>query len=104
MPAGLILQFAGTGLAEYNKVNALLNIDFETGSGDWPAGMLSHSAGTDDNGNLVVIEVWESRDAQGRFMQGRLGRAMQEGGIAAVPTITWIELVANRTSLGAVPR
>lgn len=51
MAVGLILQFSGTG-------------------------KLSHTAGLTDDGSLVVIEVWESRDAQGRFMAERLGRAI----------------------------
>lgn len=97
MPAGLILQFSGTGLAEYEAVNKRLNIDMKSGSGDWPAGLLTHAGGTADDGNLVVIEVWESREAQGRFMQDRLGRALQEGGVTAVPTITWVDLAAYTT-------
>jgi hypothetical protein len=100
MPAGLILQFTGMGVAEYDRVNALLNIDQKANTGDWPAGLLSHAAGTTDDG-LAVIEVWESRDAQARFMQGRLGRALQEGGITAVPTVTWIDLVSYNLPQGA---
>ncbi len=78
MPVGLILQFSGMGLEEYNRVNARLNIDQKANSGDWPPGLLCHAAGTTDDG-LAVMEVWESREAQGRFMEGRLGRALQEG-------------------------
>jgi hypothetical protein len=98
MPAGLVLQFSGTGRAEYEAVNKRLNIDPKTGSGDWPAGLLTHAGGTTEQGNLVVIEVWESRDAQGRFMQDRLGRALQEGGVTAVPTITWFDIIGYHTS------
>ena len=98
MPAGLVLQFSGTGRAEYEAVNKRLNIDPKTGSGDWPTGLLTHAGGATDDGNLVVIEVWESREAQGRFMQDRLGRALQEGGVTAVPTITWFDIVGYHTS------
>ena len=34
MAAGLILEFDGIGLAEYEAVNAALGMDFETGGGD----------------------------------------------------------------------
>ena len=98
MPAGLVLQFSGTGVAEYEAVNKRLNIDPKTSSGDWPAGLLTHAGGATEDGNLVVIEVWESREAQGRFMQDRLGRALQEGGVTAVPTITWFDVVGYHTS------
>ena len=98
MPAGLILKFTGIGLTEYRAVNAKLNIDMTTGVGDWPQGLLSHAAGTGDDGAFYVLEVWASREAQGTFMQTRLGRALQEGGITGVPQITWIDpLVAYQT-------
>jgi hypothetical protein len=100
MPAGLILQFANNNLEEYDRVNAQLGIDQKSGTGNWPPGLLSHAAGMSDGG-LVVMEVWESRDAQGRFMQGRLGEALQKGGITETPTITWIDLVSYHLPQGA---
>jgi hypothetical protein len=43
----------------------------------------------------VVFEVWESRQAQERFMNERLGRAIQEAGITAPPSrAEWLELAA----------
>jgi hypothetical protein len=100
MPVGLILQFSGMGLAEYDRVNGLLNIDQKANTGDWPAGLLCHAAGMSDAG-LVVMEVWESRDAQGRFMQERLGAALQKGGITVTPTITWVDLASYNQPEGA---
>ena len=91
MAAALILKLAGVGRDEYYRVSGLMNIDQKTGTGDWPDGLLTHAAGITDEG-LTVIEVWESRDAQGRFMQERLGPAMQKGGVTAVPTVTWVDL------------
>ena len=91
MPAGLILKFTGIGLTEYHAVNAKLGIDPKTGTGDWPTEMQSHIAGVGGDGAFYVIEVWTSQAAQGEFMQTRLGRALQEGGVTAVPQITWID-------------
>ncbi len=91
MPAGLVLQLDGQTLADYDRVNGLLGIDQKNNSGDWPPGLLLHAGGTTDDGNLVVMEVWESRDAQGRFMQERLGAALQKGGVTAVPSVTWVD-------------
>ncbi len=91
MAVGLILKFTGVGRTEYDAVNAKLNINQADGSGDWPPGLESHVAGDGDDGAFYVIEVWTSREAQGTFMQNRLGRALQEGGITNAPQVTWID-------------
>ena len=92
MADALILEFPGVTVAEYRAVNRALGIDVSTGAGEWPDGLLFHSAGTSPAG-LIVYEIWESQDAQGRFMGDRLGRALQEGGITAAPSrVEWQEL------------
>ena len=45
MAAELILEFEGVTKVEYDAVNKELGIDPATGEGDWPDGMLVHSAG-----------------------------------------------------------
>lgn len=79
-----VLEFEGFGKDDYEKVNSLLGIDVATGAGDWPAGLLTHSAGRTDNG-WTVIEVWESREAQDDFMKSRLGAALQQAGVDRPP-------------------
>ena len=101
MPAGLILRFDGQTLADYDRVNGLLGVDQKNNSGDWPPGLLLHAGGMTDDGNLLIMEVWESRDAQGRFMQERLGPALHKGGVTAVPTVTWVDLVSFNLPQGA---
>jgi hypothetical protein len=97
MADALILEFAGEGADVYMAVNRALGIDVTTGAGEWPEGLLFHSAGVGPGG-LVVYEIWESQDAQGRFMAGRLGQALQEGGITAAPSrIEWQELIGSYT-------
>ena len=100
MAAALILKLAGIGLDEYFRVSSLMNIDQKSGTGDWPDGLLTHAAGVTDEG-LTVIEVWASRDAQGRFLQERLGPAMQKGGVTAAPTMTWVDLETYTQIQGA---
>ena len=91
----LILEFDGVGREQYEAVNEQLGIDMASGEGAWPDGVVSHMAGAKPGG-WVVIEVWESRDAQGRFMNDRLGAALQKGGITDPPVrVEWVELVAN---------
>ena len=98
MAAAIILEFEGVTLTEYNAVNAALGIDAATGEGDWPDGLVSHSAGLNEDGHLVVMEVWDSPEHQARFMDGRLGEALGKGGVTAPPSsVTWIELAAYHT-------
>lgn len=96
MAAELILEFEGVTEKEYNAVNKELGIDSETGQGNWPDGLIAHSAGVNEAGRFVVIEVWDTPEHQAKFMEGRLGEALVKGGIEGPPaSITWIELVAH---------
>jgi hypothetical protein len=92
----MILEFEGVTTDEYYAVNAALGIDPSTGEGDWPDGLASHSAGLNDDGHLVVMEVWDTPDHQAQFMEERLGAALAEGGITAPPSsVTMVDLVAH---------
>ncbi len=94
MAEGLVLEFAGIGRETYDAVNARLGIDAVAGTGDWPPGLLFHSGGETDDG-IVVVEVWESREAQAAFMESRLGRALQESGVTGPPSrVLWASLFA----------
>jgi hypothetical protein len=95
MAETLILEFEDLGPDVYDAVNRELGIDPRAGAGDWPAGLQWHGAGATDDGGWTVIEVWESREAQSAFMQGRLGAALQAGGVTAAPKVTWVSLVAS---------
>ncbi len=96
MASELILEFEGVTTKEYYAVNKELGIDAASGEGDWPDGLVAHSAGLNENGHLVVIEVWDTPEHQAKFMEGRLGEALAKGGVTSAPSsITWIELVAH---------
>jgi hypothetical protein len=98
MAAAIILEFEGVTEKEYDAVNAALDFDPKTGEGDMPEGLLSHSAGHRDDGRFIVMEVWDTPEHQARFMEGRLGAALEQGGITEPPaSVTWIELVAHQT-------
>ena len=95
MAEALLLEFEGAGADVYMAVNRALGIDVTTGAGEWPDGLLFHSASVGPGG-LIVFEVWESQAAQGEFMNGRLGRALQEGGMTAPPSrFEWSELIGT---------
>lgn len=90
----LVLEFEGIGRETYEAVNGRLGIDSVTGKGDWPAGLLYHAGGEGDDG-IVVVEVWESQEAQAAFMESRLGRALQESGVTGPPArIRWSTVLA----------
>jgi hypothetical protein len=76
MPDALILEFTGATADQYKAVNAILGIDAATGEGDWPAGLLSHTGAAGAGGDLVVFEVWDSKESQEAFMASRLGPAL----------------------------
>ena len=97
MPEALILEFEGIGRTEYDQVNEKLGIDMATGAGEWPAGLLTHAAGTSDEGTFVVQEVWFSREAQASFMAARLGEALASVGVPAPIRVTWTKLVAYQS-------
>ncbi len=90
-----VLEFDGFDNGDYEKVNELLGIDMNSGEGDWPAGVVSHAAGKTANG-WTVVEVWESREAQEKFMNERLGKALQQAGVDRPPTkAEWTSLAAH---------
>jgi hypothetical protein len=91
----LIFEFSAPDAVElYNQVNKLIGIDPSTNSGDWPAGMLTHQAGGEGNG-LVVVESWESREAQEEFMSARLGPALGQADVPPPTRVTWLPQVGG---------
>ncbi|MDQ6847513.1 MAG: hypothetical protein M3019_08025 [Candidatus Dormibacteraeota bacterium] len=98
----LVLEFEGFGEDVYQKVNEALGIDMNTGDGDWPAGMITHAGGKTPTG-WMVVEVWDSRESQEKFMNERLGAALQKGGVQAPPTkAEWTTLTAHHQPKGKV--
>ena len=64
MPEALILEFTDVDASASRRINASLGIDMTAEAGDWPPGLLSHAAGTAEDGTFVVTEVWSSRADQ----------------------------------------
>jgi hypothetical protein len=44
---------------------------------------------------FVVTEVWDTPAHQERFMQRRLGPALQESGVPAPTRVLWVDLVGH---------
>lgn len=96
MAEGIILEFDRVDRTHYDAVNERLGVDAATGEGDWPDGLLFHAGGAEPGG-WVVFEVWESREAQERFLGERLGRALHESGIGEPTRAEWLDLAAYQS-------
>src|SRR5437879_3818430 len=66
---------------------------------------MTHSAGLNEFGHLMVLEVWDTPEHQARFMNERLGEALARGGVTGPPSsITWIELVSHHPVVAAAAK
>jgi hypothetical protein len=98
MSDAIILEFAGVSGDQYNAVNEKLGIDPKTSEGDWPDGLVSHTGGAGAEGNLVVFEVWDSKESQEAFMSGRLGPALGQVGLPAPTRVEWLTVLGNHSA------
>ncbi|MGN6215924.1 MAG: hypothetical protein ACTHN7_03060 [Solirubrobacterales bacterium] len=100
MAEALILEFEGYSVDDYERVNGALGIDMQTGEGPWPQGLLLHSASSRPGG-FVIYELWASKEDQQRFMDERLGQALQEGGVEGPPArMEWLAVQSHHNLEG----
>jgi hypothetical protein len=93
MADAIIWEFDGVHRDDYDAVNGKLGIDPERGSG-WPDGLIFHT-GAAKPGGWVVFEVWESKEAQERFLNDRLRPALEAAGVTTPPTrVDWFDVAA----------
>jgi hypothetical protein len=76
MAVCLVIDVPGGQLEQYDAVMKKLG---ESG-GVLGEGQTFHVGGPTDDG-FTVIDVWNSREDFDRFIQGRLGEAIQEAGV-----------------------
>ena len=99
MSDALILEFRNASPELYSSVNAILGLDPASGAGDWPEGMVSHSAGEHSDGNgLTVFEVWESQEAQEAFMGSRLGPALGQAQVPQPTRVEWFSVLGHHSA------
>jgi hypothetical protein len=96
MAEAIILEFTSNKAGEiYDTVNGILGIDGSGGGkGDWPKGIISHTAGVQGD-KMVVFEVWESQAAQEAFMSSRLGPALGQGGAPEPSRVEWFTVIGQ---------
>jgi hypothetical protein len=69
MAVCLVLQFPGMNTSKYEAVMEKLGL--RSGNPNWPKGILSHVAGSTNDG-LCVVDVWESQQDFDFYMKSRL--------------------------------
>lgn len=74
----MILEWEGVSPEQYAHVNETMGIASDA---DAPDGLISHSAAIDEQGEMVIVDLWESEQALGSFVENRLGPALAEAGI-----------------------
>ena len=96
MAEAIILEFITPDAAGlYKTVNGILGLDAETGTGDWPDGILSHAAAVQGDA-FVVFEVWESQAQQEAFMSSRLGPALGQAGAPQPTRVEWFSVIGQK--------
>jgi hypothetical protein len=71
----MMMEVDGMTTDDYDRLNDALGIH---GDEDAPDGLIQHAAGVDDDGRLVVVDLWESEAKLGSFFESRLGPAIEQ--------------------------
>jgi hypothetical protein len=74
----MILELEGVPPEQYARVSEKIGIASDA---DAPDGLISHVAAIDESGEMVIVDLWESEQALGAFVEKRLGPALAEAGI-----------------------
>jgi hypothetical protein len=85
MASVMQMRWKGVTKDQYEQLRALVRWE-----NDHPDGAIFHVAYFDD-GDISVVDVWESPEHFQRFMDARLGPGVQQVGVAGQPDITWYE-------------
>ena len=86
MAVGLILDFKGATLDQYDEVVKKMDLGGKTA----PGGIYHWVAPTDDG--FRVVDVWEDRATFDKFAEEKIGPITAEVGIEGPPEITEYEI------------
>ena len=79
MPVLMVMEAPGATADQYARANEIMGI---SGDADAPEGLIEHVAAIDESG-LLIVDLWESEEALGRFFDERLGAALAEAGLGS---------------------
>lgn len=94
MPIGVILDFPGGTLEQYDQV--IGKMGFTPGGRGAPGGLFHWVAATADG--IRITDVWESREAFEAFAKDKIGPITQEVGVAGPPMTTFMEVHNHLTA------
>lgn len=85
----IVIQQVAATEEQYRAVNDAMDT-----RGNPPAGLILHTGGPVDNGDLRVVDIWESAEAFQTFVAERLGPAIAQimGDNAPTPSLEIREL------------
>ncbi len=95
MAVGVIMDFEGATLAQYDQIIEKMNFTPRGPGG--PGGLFHWVTETDDG--IRVVDVWESAETFQSFADAQIGPYSQEVGITSPPTTT-IHEVHNYLTAG----
>ena len=70
----MILEWQDVSVDAYERVNDAMGIRSDA---DAPEGLIEHVAALTEDDELVIVDLWESAEALDRFVQTRLGPAIE---------------------------
>lgn len=95
MPEVVVIEFSAPGAGSiYSRVNRILGWDGAPGPGVRPEGLISSIAG-ESGDKLIVVEAWESKELQEKFMHSQLGPALAEAKAAHPSRVEWFSGVID---------
>ena len=74
MAVMMIMDLEGATTEQYEAVNAAIGID----ENNLPQGLIQHAVGPTDEGGLLIVDIWESEEDLGRFIEEKAGPAMAQ--------------------------
>lgn len=87
----VVLEFSAPDAGSiYMRVNGILGWNGVPGPEVRPEGLISSiSGGTHDK--LIVVETWESKQLQERFLHEQLGPALADAKVAQPSRVEWFD-------------
>ncbi len=88
MAIGVVMEFAGGTLEQYDRVMELMGL---TGGDRTPEGLVFHWVAATGDG-IRVTDVWEDRAQFDRFAEEQIGPYTQEAGVPGPPRVEFFEV------------
>ncbi|HEX9034995.1 MAG TPA: hypothetical protein VF834_24400 [Streptosporangiaceae bacterium] len=91
----VVIEFSAPDAGSiYRHVNRILGWDGAPSPDVRPEGLISSIAG-ESGDKLIVVEAWESREHQEKFMHSQLGPALAEAKAAHPSRVDWFSGVID---------